>query len=110
MNSLRTLPAKDEFALLGVILILPLLGAFVNGVFGKRLGKDAVRPWRSLPSGCSFLASVVSFLSLPSRPARRHGGQGPEAAVRLRLALDGSQRVTGRRGASRSRSASASTR
>ena len=37
----RVFPPHD-FALLGVILALPLLGAFVNGVFGKRIGKEAV--------------------------------------------------------------------
>ena len=32
----------DDFVLLGVILALPLIGACVNGVFGKRLGREAV--------------------------------------------------------------------
>ena len=32
----------NDFTLLAVILSFPLIGAFVNGVFGKRLGKEAV--------------------------------------------------------------------
>ena len=39
---LSLFPAND-FSLIAVVLALPLLGAFVNGVFGRRLGKDAVR-------------------------------------------------------------------
>jgi NADH-quinone oxidoreductase subunit L len=34
----QVFPASD-YALLGVILLLPLLGAVGNGIFGKRLGK-----------------------------------------------------------------------
>ncbi|MBK6516325.1 MAG: NADH-quinone oxidoreductase subunit L [Polyangiaceae bacterium] len=70
MNSLANQFPKDDFALLGVVLLLPLLGAFVNGVFGKRLGKDAVRLMALSAIGLSFLASVVTFLSLP---AAEHG-------------------------------------
>ena len=35
---LSLFPAND-YALIAVILGMPLLGAFVNGVWGKRLGK-----------------------------------------------------------------------
>ena len=28
---------------MAIVLLAPAIGAFVNGVFGKRLGKDAVR-------------------------------------------------------------------
>ena len=31
------------FWLVSLIVFLPAIGAFVNGVFGKRLGKHAVR-------------------------------------------------------------------
>jgi NADH-quinone oxidoreductase subunit L len=57
---LRMFPATN-FALLVVILGMPLLGAFVNGVFGKRLGKDAVRVMALSAVGVSFLASLLSF-------------------------------------------------
>jgi len=59
----RVFPPHD-FALLGVILALPLLGAFVNGVFGKRIGKEAVTLMALAAVGVSFIASVASFLML----------------------------------------------
>ncbi len=52
----------DDFALLGLILFLPLLGAFVNGVFGKRLGKDGVRTMALAVMALAFLGSVATFL------------------------------------------------
>ncbi|MBK8256014.1 MAG: NADH-quinone oxidoreductase subunit L [Polyangiaceae bacterium] len=54
-----------DFALLAVVLLLPAIGAFVNGVFGKRLGKEAVRLMALTAIGGAFLASVVTFLSVP---------------------------------------------
>ncbi len=68
----KQFPAND-FALLAVVLLLPLLGAFVNGVFGKRLGKEGVRTMALSALGGSFVASVVTFLMLPSG----EGGEGP---------------------------------
>jgi NADH-quinone oxidoreductase subunit L len=47
------------------VLLLPALGAFVNGVFGKRLGKEAVRLMALSAIGGAFLASVLTFLVLP---------------------------------------------
>jgi NADH-quinone oxidoreductase subunit L len=61
----RVFPAND-FALLGVIIALPLLGAFINGVFGKRLGKEAVTLMALAAVGVSFIASVAAFLMLAS--------------------------------------------
>jgi NADH-quinone oxidoreductase subunit L len=60
---LRIFPA-NSFALLVVILGMPLIGAFVNGVFGKRLGKDAVKLMALTALGVSFLASLLSFVML----------------------------------------------
>ncbi|WP_437683647.1 NADH-quinone oxidoreductase subunit L [Sorangium sp. So ce131] len=65
MEALRVLFPASEFALLAVVLGLPALGAFVNGLFGKRLGKDAVRLMALAALGGAFLASVVTFLLLP---------------------------------------------
>ncbi|UQA56027.1 NADH-quinone oxidoreductase subunit L [Polyangium aurulentum] len=65
MEALRTLFPAQSFALLAVVLGLPLLGAFVNGVFGKRLGKDGVRLMALSALGGAFLASVATFLLLP---------------------------------------------
>ena len=47
----------DDFGLLAVILGMPLLGAFVNGIWGKRLGKPAVRFMAIGAVVISFLAS-----------------------------------------------------
>jgi NADH-quinone oxidoreductase subunit L len=63
----KQFPSTD-FALIAIVLLLPAIGAFVNGVFGKRLGKDAVRLMALSAIGGAFLASVLTFLMLP------HGG------------------------------------
>ena len=53
-----------DFALIAVVLALPLLGAFVCGLFGKRLGDAAVRLMALASIGGSFLASMVTFAAL----------------------------------------------
>ena len=60
---LSVFPAND-YALIAVILGMPLLGAFVNGVWGKRLGKPAVRLMALAAVGVSFAASLVAFVDL----------------------------------------------
>ena len=65
MESLRTLFPASDFTLLAVVLALPALGAFVNGVFGKRLGKEGVRLMALAAIGGSFFASALTFLLLP---------------------------------------------
>lgn len=57
---------KDDFAILGLILALPLLGAFVNGVFGKRLGKEGVRTMALSVMALAFFGSVATFLAVTS--------------------------------------------
>jgi NADH-quinone oxidoreductase subunit L len=64
MKALFHLFAPNEFSLIAVILLMPLLGAFVNGVFGRRLGKDAVRLMALAAIGISFAAAVVTFAGL----------------------------------------------
>src|SRR5689334_19547789 len=59
-----TLFPQGDYTLLAVIIGLPLLGAFVNGVFGKRLGPDAVRLMALFSIGLSFVASVIAFITL----------------------------------------------
>ena len=39
MDLLQNIFPADNFTLVAIILGLPAIGAFVNGVFGKRLGK-----------------------------------------------------------------------
>src|SRR5580698_8038694 len=60
---LSLFPAND-YALIAVILGMPLLGAFVNGVWGKRPGDSAVKLMTLTAVGVSFVASLIAFLSL----------------------------------------------
>ncbi len=64
MKDLLALFPPADFSLIGFILAMPLIGAFVNGVFGKRLGKDAVRLMALTAIGLSFVAAVVTFVVL----------------------------------------------
>jgi len=63
-NSLFAKP--DEWILLAVIIGAPLLGAFFNGVFGKRMGKPAVRLMALFAIGASFAASLATFFAMHS--------------------------------------------
>src|SRR5882724_11540762 len=71
MHALEELFPAGEFTLLAFIVLLPLLGAVVNGVFGKRLGREAVTLMGLGSVFVSFLFAVVSFFVLKS-----HGGEG----------------------------------
>ncbi len=70
MEALRSQFPASDFTLLAIVLALPALGAFVNGVFGKRIGKKGVRLMALAAIGGAFLASVATFLLLP------HGEEG----------------------------------
>jgi len=50
-----------DYAPLLVILGMPLIGAIVNGIFGKRLGRSAVTLMALSAVGASFLASALSL-------------------------------------------------
>jgi NADH-quinone oxidoreductase subunit L len=56
--------SRNDYALIAVILGMPLLGAFVNGVWGKRLGKPAVRMMTLSAVGISFIAALIAFIDL----------------------------------------------
>ena len=43
MEALKAQFPATNFTLLAVVLALPLIGAFVNGVFGKRLGRGDLK-------------------------------------------------------------------
>jgi NADH-quinone oxidoreductase subunit L len=66
MNSFK----PDDFALLAVVLGAPLAGAFFNGVFGKRVGKNGVRLMSLFAIGVSFAAAIFTFMAL--RDHRHH--------------------------------------
>ncbi|MGH7272425.1 MAG: proton-conducting transporter membrane subunit, partial [Polyangiaceae bacterium] len=74
---LSLFPAND-YALIAVILGMPLLGAFVNGVFGKRLGDSAVKAMSLAAIGVSFAAAIVAFFALASA-----AGADKDAHVKL---------------------------
>jgi NADH-quinone oxidoreductase subunit L len=54
----------DNYALIAVILAMPLLGAIVNGIWGKRLGDAAVKFMALAAVGISFVASLAAFIAL----------------------------------------------
>src|SRR5262249_33954784 len=78
VEALKAQFPADDFFLLAMVLALPALGAFVNGVFGKRLGKRGVRMMALSAILGSFIASVATFLSLVAQ-GHGHG----EGAARL---------------------------
>jgi NADH-quinone oxidoreductase subunit L len=77
MHALEELFPASDFTLLAFIVLLPLLGAVVNGLFGKRLGREAVTLMGLGSVFVSFLFAVVTFLAL-----QQHGhGEGPVKLV-----------------------------
>src|SRR5579859_761192 len=64
----------NDYALIAVILGMPLVGAFVNGIWGKRLGKPAVRLMALAAVGASFAASVVAFVALAGLVGQQEEG------------------------------------
>ena len=72
-----------EYALIAFIIALPLLGAFVNGVFGRRLGKPAVRMMALSVMGLAFLAAIATFVDLNRLADSMKGGSEGEAHAKL---------------------------
>ena len=72
----------NDYSLIAIILGMPLLGAFVNGIWGQRLGKKAVRFMALFAIGASFAASVVAFLGL----AQQVSGQEDAHEAHVKLA------------------------
>jgi NADH-quinone oxidoreductase subunit L len=79
MDALTKIFPANNFALLLLIIGMPLLGAFINGVFGKRLGRDAVRLMALSALGLAFLGSLLSFAMLHA--AQAAGGEEPARFV-----------------------------
>jgi NADH-quinone oxidoreductase subunit L len=61
--------------LLAFIVLLPLIGAAINGIFGKRLGKEAVVLMGLTAIGVSFLMSVAAFLMLSATQTEEHAAK-----------------------------------
>ncbi|WP_394849149.1 NADH-quinone oxidoreductase subunit L [Pendulispora brunnea] len=72
MKLLESLFPSNDFSLIAVILGMPLLGAFINGIWGRRLGKPAVKMMTLTAVGVSFIASLIAFLLLDHAA---HGGE-----------------------------------
>ena len=83
MKAILQLFPQEDFALIAVVMAMPLLGAFVNGVFGKRLGKQAVRLMALAAMGVSFFAAILTFVALDSvaSPAHKAGAAAGAAAA-----------------------------
>ncbi|HWA75570.1 MAG TPA: NADH-quinone oxidoreductase subunit L [Polyangiaceae bacterium] len=67
---------ENDFTLLAFIVLLPLIGAVVNGIFGKRLGREAVTLMGLGVIAVAFLLSVMTFAML-------HAAQEGEHAARF---------------------------
>ena len=70
---MESLFPHNDFSLIAVILGFPLLGAIVNGLWGRRLGKEAVRAMALTAVGVSFVASLLTFLALAQHIEHEHG-------------------------------------
>ena len=82
MKALLSLFPQDDFSLIAAVLALPLLGAFVNGVFGRRLGKPAVKLMALAAIGLSFVAAILVFAGLDGAiDAAHHDGGEHHAKV-----------------------------
>ena len=56
--------APDHFNVLGWIVLLPLLGAIINGIWGRRIGRQGVYIAAISAVGMSFLLSILGFAGL----------------------------------------------
>ncbi len=54
----------DRYFVLGLILLSPLLGAIINGFFGKRIGREGVYITAVATVGMSFLFSLFAYFTL----------------------------------------------
>src|SRR4051794_2928019 len=84
MELLKNIFPADNFSLIALILGLPAIGAFVNGVFGKRLGKEGVRLMALAAIGGAFLGSLIAFAMLVSA-GRVAPGHEQEALYEFRF-------------------------
>jgi NADH-quinone oxidoreductase subunit L len=75
MHALEEIFPASDFTLLAFIVLLPLLGAAVNGIFGKRLGREAVTLMGLGSVFVSFLFSVVTFFFLKSQSGEGEGAK-----------------------------------
>ena len=87
MDALKSQFPASNFTLLALVLLLPALGAFVNGIFGKRLGKEAVRLMALAAIGGAFVASAF---------VRQVAGRASNAGLPRTLPRTLARAITGR--------------
>src|SRR5436190_6606481 len=61
----------DSFSLLWLIPVLPLIGAMVNGVFGKQFPKKMISIIAAGTVGASFLIAVREFFAMLNVPEQQ---------------------------------------
>jgi NADH-quinone oxidoreductase subunit L len=61
----------DAFSILWLIPVLPLIGAIINGVVGKRLPKNLISIIAAGTVGVSFLIAVQEFVAMLSLPEQQ---------------------------------------
>jgi NADH-quinone oxidoreductase subunit L len=71
----------EAFSLIALVIGAPLFGAFFNGAFGKRVGKNGVRIMALTAMTVSFLAAIVTFLVL--RHEHAEAAERAEAAIKI---------------------------
>ncbi|HVH41409.1 MAG TPA: NADH-quinone oxidoreductase subunit L, partial [Labilithrix sp.] len=98
MKPFFSLFAQNDFSLIAVVLLMPLLGAFVNGVFGRRLGKPAVRMMALSAVGISFAAAIATFVALNSAIDATKASTGEPAHAKLAWLAWEWMRVSGANG------------
>ncbi|MFO0646718.1 MAG: NADH-quinone oxidoreductase subunit L [Polyangiales bacterium] len=78
--------APDTYSVLGWIVWLPVIGALINGIWGKKLGRQGVYIAGIGAVGASFLLSILAFFTLlksghaPAEAAAGAEGAAGEAA------------------------------
>ena len=94
LNSLFPNPGSS-FPLLAVILGMPALGAFVNGIFGKRLGPAGVRLMALSSVGVSFAASSPQVSPRGGFRAKGEAGSHGAACAGSETSAGPSVRIAG---------------
>ena len=83
--------APDHYAILGWIVLLPLLGAIINGVWGKSLGRQGVYIAGITSVAASFALSLLAFVALlkanQHAPGAAEGAEGAGHAVQRALSF-----------------------
>ncbi len=72
----------DTYSVLGWIVWLPVIGALINGIWGKKLGRQGVYIAGIGAVGTSFLLSILAFFTLlKSGHAPAEAAEGANAAA-----------------------------